>query len=107
VPWCTVVLTIAILAALDGIEPAGAAARPKLCKNTYGGDLIYARVVGCPRARHVVRTWARRYRRDGRASRRVFGFRCRGRNDEIEGLVVGCRRVGGRARINFFANVPP
>ncbi len=80
--------------------------RAKLCANTFGGDLIRARIVGCAWARHVVRNWARRYRRDHRVNRRVFGFRCRGRNDAIEGLVVHCARLGGRATIVFFANVP-
>ena len=40
----------------------------------------------------------------GRTNRRVIGFQCRGRNDEVEGLVVTCRREG--ARIRFYANVP-
>jgi hypothetical protein len=80
--------------------------RTRLCRNTFGGDLIHARIVSCRRARQVVRSWGRRYRRDGRASRRVWEYSCRGRNDAVEGLVVRCARVRGRATITFFANVP-
>jgi hypothetical protein len=48
--------------------------RPRLCRNTFGGDLIRARIVSCRRARQVVRSWGRRYQRDGRASRRVWEY---------------------------------
>jgi hypothetical protein len=53
------------------------------------------RIVGCRRAREVVRCWGRRFRRDGRASRRVWEYSCRGRIDRVEGLVVRCARVRG------------
>ncbi len=74
------------------------------CANTYGGDAISAERVACKKARAVVRTWARRYRRDGRVNRRSLGFRCRDRSNPVEGLVVRCRR--GRASVRFYANVP-
>jgi hypothetical protein len=110
-----VMLAVAVLAALGSFEPASAGdaqppsasdAQRRLCRNTFGGDLIRVRIVRCPRARFVVRTWAHRFRRDGRATRRVFRFRCRGRIVRFEGLTVACRRVGGRATIRFYVNVP-
>ena len=84
-------------------RPATAAVT-KTCQNTYGGDFIRATNVGCKISRKIVRTWGRRYKRDGDPDRRVIGFECRGRNDEVEGLIVTCRREG--ARIRFYANVP-
>ena len=79
-------------------------AAPRLCANTYGGDLVYARHLGCSRAEQVVRAWASAYKRSGRPSNEVLGFTCNGRNDSTEGLVVFCHH--GRKRITFFANIP-
>lgn len=87
-----------------GLALDSASAAPRLCANTYGGDLIYARHLKCPRARRVVRAWARDFKRSGRPSTYSSGFTCHGRNDPVEGLVVFCHR--GRKRVNFFANVP-
>jgi hypothetical protein len=98
-------LVIAALAPLGGASPAAAAPPAKMCANTYGGDVIGARIVSCAKARDVVRTWAVRYRRDGQVSRPVFGFRCRGRNDQYEGLTMHCRRPDG-ATVRWYANVP-
>lgn len=96
--------TAALLVGASGVatEPAGAASR--LCKNTYGGDVIRAKRMGCKRARRVVRAWGRGYKRDGRIARRARGFKCRGWNSSVEGLVVTCRR--GKKRVTFYANVP-
>ena len=103
-------LALALLAVAASVlavsvnAPAASGPVSRLCANTYGGDVISATKVRCRKARQVVRTWARRYKRDGRTNRRVLGFRCRGRNDPYEGLTVRCRR--GEARIRFYANVP-
>jgi hypothetical protein len=103
-------LALAAVASMTLAAPAAAAAPQataavtKTCKNTYGGDFIRATNIGCRISRKIVRTWGRRYKRDGDPDRRVIGFECRGRNDEVEGLIVTCRREG--ARIRFFANVP-
>jgi hypothetical protein len=103
---------LAILASLSAVavlslpvNGAGAAqTASRLCANTYGGDVISATIVGCRKARRVVRTWGHRYKRDGRINRTVLRFRCRGRNDQFEGLTIRCRRAN--ARIRFYANVP-
>jgi hypothetical protein len=94
----------AVVAAAFAVGPGPASGATRSCANTYGGDVISATNVGCRKARDVVRTWAVRYRRDGRINRRVLGYRCRGTSDSIEGLTIRCRR--GRARIRFYANVP-
>jgi hypothetical protein len=97
------VLFVVVAAVLSvAVEPAAA----KTCKNVYGGDVIAAYGVGCAKAREVVRTWAIRYRRDGRINRRVFNFRCHGRNDPFEGLTMRCRRIDDGARVRWYANVP-
>ena len=83
---------------------AAAHAATRACSNTYGGDVIQTRNVRCRKAHRIVRTWARRYKRDEKVNRRVLRFRCRGRNDRAEGLVVRCKR--GRASLTFYANVP-
>ena len=75
-----------------------------MCANTFGGDVISAERVTCTKARAVVRTWAVRYRRDGRVNRRSLGFRCRDKSNSVEGLVVRCGR--GRKSVRFYANVP-
>jgi hypothetical protein len=93
---------IPVALVLFGGHPAKA--QPRLCANTYGGDVISATNVTCRTARHIVRSWAVGYRNDGRENRAVEGFRCRGRNDSVEGLTIRCRR--GRALIRFYANVP-
>jgi hypothetical protein len=85
-----------------GADRAPAASR--LCPNTYGGDVIYAKKVRCKRARRVVRAWARGYKRNGMLKQRVLGFRCRARVEPVEGLTIHCRR--GKKRIRFYANVP-
>jgi hypothetical protein len=98
---------IAMLAALLGLlclTGPGASATTRYCENTYGGDVVFARHLGCSRAQQVVRAWARSYKRFGRPSNKVLGFTCNGRDDPIEGLVVFCHR--GRKRVTFFANVP-
>ena len=99
------VLSLVPLATLGGASLATAAPPAKMCANTYGGDVIGARIVSCSNARDVVRTWAVRYRRDGRISRPVFRFSCRGRNDQYEGLTMHCRRPDG-ATVHWYANVP-
>jgi len=77
----------------------------RLCANTYGGDVISAtNSLRCAKARSIVRTWAVRYRRDGRVDRTVLGYRCRDRSSSVEGLTVKCRR--GRKVVRFYANVP-
>jgi hypothetical protein len=60
--------------------------------------------MGCAKARDVVRTWAVRYSRDGKANRRVLGFSCRRRLLEFEGYRVTCRR--DRKSVRFYPNVP-
>jgi hypothetical protein len=97
---------MALLVALALTAVAAVPAAAKSCKNTYGGDVIAADGVGCPKARDVVRTWAVRYRRDGVINRRVSRFRCRGRNDPYEGLTMRCRRPSDGARVRWYANVP-
>lgn len=88
----------------------GYSARPghassRLCANTYGGDVISAtNRLSCSKARAIVRSWARGYRGSGQANRTAYGYRCRGRNDSVEGLTVKCRR--GRKVVRFYANVP-
>lgn len=86
----------------DGFGSAGAAAT--LCRNTYGGDVIFAYRVGCSKARQVVRAWGRGVKRDRRVTRTALGYRCRGRTDSVEGLSMRCRR--GEASVRFYANVP-
>jgi hypothetical protein len=98
-------LSLVALATLGSASAAAAAPPAKPCANTYGGDVIGARIVGCAEARDVVRTWAVRYRRDGRPTRPVFRFRCHGRNDQYEGLTMHCRRPDG-ATVHWYANVP-
>ena len=88
------------LSALRAPEPSLAA----YCGNTYGGDVIVTKNLRCGRARRVVKTWGRRYKRDGRVRRNVLGFRCRGYNSSVEGLIVRCRR--GRSGIRWYANAP-
>lgn len=99
-----VVFVLALVAlfgsSLGGAEPARAA----FCGNTYGGDVISTTNLRCGRARKVVKTWGRRYKRDGRARRNVLGFRCAPRNDSVEGLTMRCRR--GKSRIRWYVNVP-
>jgi hypothetical protein len=85
-------------------DGAAAYAATRTCSNTYGGDVIETRNVRCRKAHRIVRTWARRYKGDGKVNRRVLRFRCRGRNDRAEGLVVRCKR--GHASVTFYANVP-
>jgi hypothetical protein len=96
-------VSAAVLATLLSVAPT-ADGRGRPCANTYGGDVISATSISCREARHIVRTWAGGYSRDGRANRFVEGFRCRGRNDRFEGLTITCRR--GNARVGFYANVP-
>ncbi len=100
------VMLIAI--ALAGVtalrDPESAQASRRMCSNTYGGDVIQARNLSCRKAHRVVRAWAHRFKRDGIVERTVLGFRCHDRSNEVEGLVVRCRR---NARwVTFYANVP-
>lgn len=96
-------LPIVLLTALSlGSEPTSAATQT--CANTYGGDVISAKNVGCKKARRVVRSWAHGYKDDGEATRSALGFDCRGVNDSVEGLVIKCRQSD--KRVNFYANVP-
>jgi hypothetical protein len=93
---------LALLAAL--LLPGQAAASPKLCRNTYGGDVILARKMPCVKARQVVRAWARGYKRSGTINGEARGFRCHGVHSPIEGLIVLCHK--GKKRLSFYANVP-
>lgn len=95
---------LALTSAVAVAGPPTGQAATRGCSNTYGGDVISATNVTCRRAKRVVRTWARRYKRDGRVNRTVLHFRCRDRSNSVEGLVVKCRR--GVKRIQFYANVP-
>lgn len=81
-----------------------ASATLKYCGRTYGGDVIEVHRVSCHRSRRIVRAWAHGFKRDGRATRQVRGFKCVGRNNPYEGLVVFCHRH--LRRIIFYANVP-
>jgi hypothetical protein len=103
------------LRSLPLIAPAAAAfvllasspaaeAKSTICKNTYGGDLIRAKDVKCKKARPVVRAWAEGFKADGQPSREALGYRCTGKDDPYEGLIVNCVRSG--KRITFYANVP-
>ncbi len=86
-----------------GASPASAA--PKLCANTYGGDVISASGgLKCAKARAVVRSWAGGYKADAIVDRSALGFACRGTNDSVEGLTIRCRQ--GRKAVRFYANVP-
>lgn len=98
-----VALLVASVLAI-GLAPDSAFAAPRLCANTYGGDVIYARHLKCHRARQVVRAWAHDFKRSGQPSTHSLGFTCNGRDDPVEGLVVFCHRA--RKRVTFFANVP-
>lgn len=100
-------LVIAAFLALGSATEAHTPATPpraKICKNTYGGDVISAKNVSCKKARRVVREWAAGYKVDGRINRRALGFRCKGRNEPAEGLTIRCWR--DEKRIRFYANVP-
>lgn len=103
-------LTVSALTLLLGLAPYAAAAagstppRAKICKNTYGGDVISAKNVSCKKARAVVREWAAGYKADGKTNRRARGFSCKGRNEPAEGLTIRCTR--DEKRIRFYANVP-
>jgi hypothetical protein len=99
-----VALLLLAITALFGLGSQTASASQRLCKNTYGGDVILAKLVKCSNARAVVRAWAARYKQDGVTDRTVRGFNCIGTNDPVEGLVVTCHRF--HKRITFFANVP-
>jgi hypothetical protein len=83
---------------------AHSAPKVRSCSNTWGGDVIEAKNMRCRTAHGLVRTWARRYKRDGKVNRRVLRFRCRDRSNSVEGLVVQCKR--GHASVTFYANVP-
>ena len=96
------VLALSVTGGPGEVERAEAASR--MCSNTYGGDVISARNLSCRKAKRIVRTWARRYKRDDVVNRRVLGFRCRDRSDQYEGLVVRCTR--GTRSVRFYANVP-
>lgn len=96
-----------IAAALVLLLPAPATASTAdatTCRNTYGGDVISAQNMRCGKARDIVRTWAVRFRRDGRDNRRVLGFRCRRKTLRFEGHQVTCRRA--RRSVRFYPNVP-
>lgn len=83
----------------------GARASSKSCGRTYGGDVIAAtNRLSCSKARAIVRSWARGFRRTRQPNRTAYGYRCRGNNDSVEGLVVRCRR--GTKVVRFYANVP-
>lgn len=98
-------LAASLLTAFLGMSSGTAAAAPRLCKNTYGGDVIRAsKDLKCSRARAVVRAWAAGYKEDGQINRPALGFNCAGRNDPYEGLTVTCRGFG--KRVSFYANVP-
>src|SRR3954470_12945453 len=97
-------LTIAAAGVTELREPAAAQASRRMCSNTYGGDVIQARNLSCRKAHRVVRTWAHRFKRDGIVERTVLGFRCHDRSNEVEGLVVRCRR--NARSVTFYANVP-
>ena len=101
--WAAVALAVLLSLLMLGTEPADAA-RTKLCKNTYGGDVIAAKDLKCKRARRVVRAWAEGYKIDGDPDREALGFACRGINDKVEGLTIRCTREG--KRVAFYANVP-
>jgi hypothetical protein len=101
----------ALLSAAVGLVVAGgasvtsaSAAPPEPCRNTYGGDVISAKNVGCKRARDLVRTWAVRTRRTGEPDRTVFRFRCRLRVVAVEGQTMRCRR--GAKRVRWYVNLP-
>jgi hypothetical protein len=91
-------------AALLAAPAAPAGAKTKICKNTYGGDLIAAKDLKCKKARRIVRAWAEGYKGDGDPDREALGFTCKGRDDPHEGLTVTCTDDGRRVR--FYANVP-
>lgn len=97
-----VAVAVLAVAELRGIPDAHASTR--MCQNTYGGDVVEARSLSCRKARRIVRTWARRFKRDGIVERRVLGFRCHDRSNQAEGLVVLCRR--NSRSVMFYANVP-
>lgn len=96
------VLAAAAVTALAPPAPASASVRG--CANVYGGDVIQATNLSCKKARRVVKTWARAYKRDGDYNRTVLGFRCRITPDEYEGEIGRCTR-GSRA-VRFYPNVP-
>ena len=97
--------TLAAATALVLLLASGpAAAKTQLCKNTYGGDVISAKNVGCKKARAIVRAWAAGYKEDGNPNREVRGWRCRGSSSPAEGLTIACTRNG--KRVGFYANVP-
>ncbi len=80
------------------------AAEAKTCANTYGGDVIGAYNMRCSKARDVVRTWAVRYKRDGKYNRTVLRFGCRKTVQRYEGIQMICRR--GEKKVLFYPNVP-
>lgn len=97
-------LATCLLACVALTAASAGPAEAKTCANTFGGDVISAENVNCKRARAVVRTWAHRYKRDGKVNRKSLGFKCRDKSNSVEGLVVRCslnRRV-----VRFYANVP-
>ncbi len=91
---------------IAALLPTSTATAARLCQNTYGGDVIFARgKLKCPKAREVVRAWAVAYRKDGETDRAVLRFACTGFNSEVEGLTITCRK-GSRRSVTFYANVP-
>jgi hypothetical protein len=96
------VLAVPGAAEVRGVVDAQASRR--MCNNTYGGDVVVARNLSCRKAHRVVRTWARRFKRDRIAERTVLGFRCHDRSNDVEDLVVRCRR--NSRTVTFYANVP-
>lgn len=102
-PIVTILVTAAITVGLPSLSPEPASAHG-LCKNIYGGDVIYAHDLSCRKARRIVRTWGIRYSEDEIVNRRVLGYRCRGKNDAYEGLTVRCSR--GSRWVRFYANAP-
>ena len=93
---------LALAIALTG--QAETASAHGMCKNVYGGDVVWAHDLSCRKARRIVRTWAKRYKNDDIIDRSVLGFNCRGNDDQYEGLTMRCRR--GERFVRFYANVP-
>lgn len=76
-----------------------------MCANVPGGDVVSATATTCREAHKVIRLWVVGVRRDGRANRQIFRWRCRISVNPVEGEVMTCRK-GTRQRIRWYVNMP-
>ena len=85
--------------------PSFAAGRDCYSSRVQGADTIGAWNMTCTSARRVARAWVTAHYLYGGYNHTVLGFRCRTRNDNVEGAVTICRR--GSKGLVFYPSVQP